>query len=524
MKHHLPYLIAAGAIGLATVAVPAQATTLDLNGRYIEFEDTDNDIAIINGTTMVSDQLLKDDFEMVVKRSGKSITLSNAYKDFSLTGAVGQKSYTIDGKGKSLSTAISEKDGKVFVPLRPILSLFGTVSWEGAFDTVVVRYDFNDYLKMPTATMADKPLTFERSKPLPAAPGDGWQAIGEENGNTLYQKWNTNNELTAIGTRDENIIKPMHKGYVLRGTTCKIEKDYLYWIEHPAETTTTLEKADWYLYMQERKANAEPIVIDHASFADLQNLDGGIYLLDDCESNNGNLMWRRGDATSKKIEMRLYQHATGKTQILDEIEFGNVYTTMEAALGEHDAIWTKLNLIGGRQQYGSMNRVDLATGKVTNFSKGYNLVNPLIVGDKLIIRNKPEGNNYLPDTENGGNISSELWVYDLKENKWQFKVTTDLPMLDKYAVFFGSKMIDESHVTLSVEGMDEDYDMPIVDLDRGTVYTAVDQNGDHLRYGPWSLVEGAVHTVIPLEKKGSALMKSFKKNSNNEAFYVRFNY
>lgn len=525
MKHALYYCVAMGAIGLAFLAAPvaSQATTLDINGSYIEFDDTEQDLTILNGTTLVSDSFLADDFQMNIDRSGKSLTMTNAFNDFTFKGKIGEKAYTLNGEKKQLSVAISEKNGKVYLPLRSVMELFGTVDWYGDLDTVVVRYDFNDYLSLPNVTVAEEPLTYERKDNLPEPPKEGWQPVQQTENGLLYEKWNENNELTAVGNTDSDIITPIHEGYVLRHGAYAIENDYLYWVEHPPTDLITVQDLPWYLYIQERKEDAEPVCVDEGSFKDLQEQQFGIYLLDNCDFKNGNMIWLHGDKVAEQITAQLYRYDSGKKQILDSIPFGDPRYGLEVALSSKDVIWTKLNLIGGRQQYGTMKRMDLERGSVSNFSQGYNLVNPIVVGDYLIIRSKPEGNNYLPDEINGGNISSELWVYDLEKDEWKFKVTTDLPMLDKYAVFNIPVVIDETHITLTVEGMGYAYDMPIVDLKNGIVYTAVNREGTILRYGPWNFEENAVYMIESKGSDGTNIMQAYgKETSSREIFSVIF--
>lgn len=503
MKRQTRSFVLAGVAGLALSALiplASHATTLDLNGDYIKFEDSNQGLTNLKGTTMVSDDFLADECQMEVTRSGKSIVLTNAFHDFTLEAKIGDKAYVLNGEKHQLSTPPSEKNGKVYLPLRSVMSLFGTVDWYAEWDTVAVRFDFNDYVKMPTATMDEKTLAYEMSEALPTPPEPEWEPIKQTEDGLLYQKWDKDNYLTAVGTEDKDIITPVHDGYVLRGTTCVIEEDYLYWVEHPVPETQESWSENWYLYMQERKPGAKPVCIDEGPFGDLQELTFGIYTLDNCDFKNGNMVWLRGDKASGKEEVRFYSHQTGDTKTLDSIAFGNNYTAMEVALGEKDVFWTTLNLIGGKQQYGTMQRMDIKTGEVTDFSKGYNLVNPIIVGDHLIIRNKPEGNNYLPDTVNGGNISGELWVYDLKNNKWKFKVTTALPMLDKYAVMLMPEVIDETHVALKVEGMRYTCDMPIIDLETGRVQTAIDNRGNVLLY---NLTGNEENVVVMINEKGS---------------------
>ena len=503
MKRKIRSFVLAGVAGVALSALiplASYATTLDFNGDYIKFEDSNQGLTNLKGTTMVSDEFLANECQMEVTRSGKSIVLTNAFHDFTLEAKIGDKTYVLNGEKHQLSTQPSEKNGKVYLPLRSVMSLFGTVDWYGQYDTVVVRYDFNDYVKMPTAQMDKKTLTYEISEALPTPPKPEWEPVKQIENGLLYQKWNKNNYLTAVGTENKDIITPVHDGYILRGMSCVIDEDYLYWVEHPVPGSQASWTEKWYLYMQERKPGAKPISIDEGNFGDLQEQTFGIYTLDNSGFKNGNMVWLRGDKASGKTEVRFYNHQTGETKTLDSIAFSNNHATMEVALGEKDVFWTTLNLIGGTQQYGTMKRMDIETGEVTDFSKGYNLVNPIIVGDNLIIRNKPEGNNYLPDTVNGGNISGELWVYDLKSNKWKFKVTTALPMLDKDAVIFMPEVIDETHVALVVEGMGYTCDMPIIDLETGRVQTAIDNRGNVLRY---NLAGNEENVVVKINEKGS---------------------
>ena len=92
------------------------AASVDVNGRVI-----DNGVEIVKGTTMMDQANLQDVMKLNVKLDKKAFTLKNDDETVIIEGTVGQKSMTVNGKKVSLSVAPIVKDGKLWLPLRPLM-------------------------------------------------------------------------------------------------------------------------------------------------------------------------------------------------------------------------------------------------------------------------------------------------------------------------------------------------------------------------------------------------------------------
>lgn len=131
----------------------AEADTLDLNGSIIDMEQSDGDIVLENGITMISENFLRDDLYLNVGKNGKQFSLENNHGNFCLEGAIGENTLSFDEKTIPLPASVSERDGMLYFPLRPLLELFGTVEWNGKTQDITVRYDYNDQMTLPEVTL-----------------------------------------------------------------------------------------------------------------------------------------------------------------------------------------------------------------------------------------------------------------------------------------------------------------------------------------------------------------------------------
>ena len=131
-----------------------------------------------------------------------------------------------------------------------------------------------------------------------------------------------------------------------------------------------------------------------------------------------------------------------------------------------------------------------------------------MIGDNLIVRMKPEGNNFMPDLDHPGNvISTELWVYDLEKEAWSFKVDNHLALIGEKRVINMPIALDARHMTVSVND-GSGYHMPIVDLKTGMVYdTDNDSNGPLLfsTYGMIEEGETVIRKIQPVFDMGSCM-------------------
>lgn len=512
MKTTLRHLSLSGGLAiLVMLASPcmADAAVLNLNGQDIDAEAS-GDMVIREGVTMVSEDLLQDEMHLTLDKDGKQFTFSNAYKNFSLEGAVGSDTLLLNGGEKKMSVDAQSIDGKLFVPLRPVIELFGDIGWVGADQTVYARYDYNDQLDIPRVQVSDTPIRYEVPLNSSITAENGETPIRVTDGGTLIEKRDANNNLIAVQIGDKPLIQPQNEGNILRWGSYEVEDDYLYWMEQPDPSREITDDQQWYLYIQERKDGAKPECIDHGSYNEVLSVSPTGGMLNNCDFKNGNIIWLRGEKRTGQFEARLYQHDTGETITLDSLPFDNrIFTsvTMEVALGKEDAFWTRAYFMESMREYGTMKRLHLDTGEVEDFSQGYNLLNPFVAGDHLVIRVKPEGNNFMPDLEKPGTyISGELWVYDLKKDAWAFKVDNDQAMIGEENVISTPVILDDTHITVRTDST-YGYSMPIIDLANGTMHATVDDNNVPLMFLPYGLVDETttVGDIQSVGKDGSCM-------------------
>ena len=92
----------------------AEADTLDLNGSIIDMEQSDGDIVLENGITMISENFLRDDLYLNVGKNGKQFSLKNNHDDFCIEGSVGENTLSFNEKSIALPVSVSERDGILY--------------------------------------------------------------------------------------------------------------------------------------------------------------------------------------------------------------------------------------------------------------------------------------------------------------------------------------------------------------------------------------------------------------------------
>ena len=256
-----------------------EAATLDLNGSVIDMEQSNGDIVLENGTTMISENFLQDDLYLNVGKNGKQFSLENNHGNFCLEGAIGENTLSFDEKSIALPVSVSEKDGMLYFPLRPLLELFGTVDWNGETQDITVRYDYNDQMTLSEVTLANQPAHYEILTDSGDRISSGSKAIRQTDQGMLCEKVTEENYVTAVTLDGKPLIEPLHEEHIILGRCYAVEDDYLYWIEYPDPRLETTSNQQWYLYLQERTDGAEPICVDQGDFAELKNINFGEYIL-----------------------------------------------------------------------------------------------------------------------------------------------------------------------------------------------------------------------------------------------------
>lgn len=518
MKKRVYCFCVLGTLALALLFVSpdaAEAATLDLNGSIIDMEQSDGDIVLENGTTMISENFLQDNLYLNIGKNGKQFSLKNNRDDFCIEGSVGENTLSFDEKTISLPASVSERDGMFYFPLRSLLELFGTVDWNGETQDITVRYDYNDQMTLPEVTLAGQPVHYEVVTDSISEISPDSKAIRQTDQGMLCEKVTEENYVTAVTLDGKSLIEPLHEEHIILGRCYAVEDDYLYWIEYPDPRLDTTEDKQWYLYLQERANGAEPICVDQGDFAELKTIGFGEYILQNCDFHQGNIIWLRGDGATKDLQVRLYQHETGETVTLDSAslqEQSNV--TMEVALGDNDAIWTKSFLVESARQYGTMYRYHLDSQEREVFSEGFNLLNPIITGDYLITRLKPEGSNFIFNEVTGEYLSGVLWVYDLINNEWKFQITSQIPELEENLVMTIPTVLDSTHIVLNFSGAFENNKMIVVDLQSGQAYHLEDDDGVSLEYDQGGWHDGLVVETQMLGDDGTSMMTILRQTDN----------
>lgn len=511
------WMIGLFALSLFVVAAEdAGAATLDMNGIIMETAQSDGDVVMENGTTLVSEDFLEEMLYLQVDKQGTQFSLNHAAGAFSIDGAIGEDTLSFAGKEVPLSVAASENEGALMLPLRPLLELFGTVEWSGENQCITVRYDYNDQMTLPDVTLAERPLEVRIDRESEMAEDLSWRPIRTTEDGMLVETYD-DRFLAAITAGGENVIVPLHPQHAILDGAYAVEDDYLYWVEYP--TAETAEDQQWYLYVQER--GAEPVCVDQGDFAALKTISFGEYILQNCDFRQGNIIWLRADGATKELQVRLYQHDSGETTILESASLAErPNMTMEVALGENDAVWTKCYIVESAREYGTMYRYHLDTDEREVFSEGLNLLAPTITGDYLVTRLKPKGNNFILNLETGECQSGVLWVYDLVKDEWMFRVTADLPEWEDNLILNVPSVLDESHIVLNIEGGSEKNEMVVVDLEHAQALHLQNDDGSLLYCAESGWNDGLVRKVQPLGTDGTALMTMMKQTDEGMVFPI----
>lgn len=75
-------------------------------------------------------------------------------------------------------------------------------------------------------------------------------------------------------------------------------------------------------------------------------------------------------------------------------------------------------------EYGEVFIYAKASDTIKHLKSSKNLITPVVYGDYLVVREKPEGQNFIFTDK--GYISATLWCYDLKNEKWCFSLSNQL--------------------------------------------------------------------------------------------------
>ena len=146
--------------GWMSVPTMAEAAILNVNGENLTIEPSGK-VLLQDGTTWVSEAFLQDEMFLTLDKEDARFTMTKAYEDFTLEGAVGSKGLRLNGDEKQMAAAAKNVDGTLYVPLRPLMEWFGEVAWDGNEQGVFARFDYNDQLNLPQAQLAEAPMRYD---------------------------------------------------------------------------------------------------------------------------------------------------------------------------------------------------------------------------------------------------------------------------------------------------------------------------------------------------------------------------
>lgn len=456
----------------------AEAATVDINGRLYDTADSAA-VCVKEGTTLISEQVLSDDFYMTLTRDGDAYTLTNAYEDFRIEGRVGDDTFTLDGEQVvTMPVAAQEKDGVLYLPLRTLAECFGYVNWYGDEAQTLVRFDYNDLKHLPEATRSETAFTGDFVGEAAIEVPQGHLIAAEIAEGPLYLTLDEKGYAVSLGTLETPFIRTQHEGYRL--CAYWFDENDVYWWEAPY----TDGAATSYLYIQARVEGAQPVLL-----AECEDSYTHLYGKDATACCNGNVLWAAPNAAGDELALWLYRSATGDTEKLDSMPLADGFgATIQVALDDHRAVWStrrhvKQNIPQDDEKwalsasYGDLKCYDLAIGTTTNLSQGYNLIGPALVGDYLLVQTALQEGESAQDND-------AFWVYDLANERWCYQVRPSALGINTAAgeswYLMAPMRLDDDHVALSAAGLSTAYTLPVLDLENGTAHPVQQSDGSPL--------------------------------------------
>lgn len=100
------------------------------------------------------------------------------------------------------------------------------------------------------------------------------------------------------------------------------------------------------------------------------------------------------------------------------------------SIGKDYVAWSLSTQGSEGEECGEVFIYSKATGEISSLQSTKNLIPPRVYGDYLILREKPQGKNFIE--QDNGYLGASLWCYDLKKGEWRFSLTNQLkPYQDK---------------------------------------------------------------------------------------------
>ena len=158
MKRTLVTGLCLGAALAVAAVLPqsASAATVDINGHMV-----DEGVKIVNGTTMLAQDNLRDVMMLNVYVEKNDFTLTNDDKTVTIKGTVGKKTLLVNDQKVTLPVPATFKDEQLWLPLRPLMETFGQVEWDSAAGRVRATFDYTRFNDLLDATVSKQPIPYE---------------------------------------------------------------------------------------------------------------------------------------------------------------------------------------------------------------------------------------------------------------------------------------------------------------------------------------------------------------------------
>ena len=116
--------------------------------------------------------------------------------------------------------------------------------------------------------------------------------------------------------------------------------------------------------------------------------------------------------------VKMYEISSGKLETIYQMEADPTCNVLGYTSGGNGKIaWSQAYIRPDALYEGYTSIYDIATGQIYTLDTTQNVINPCINGGHLIAENKPNNTYY----------DSEIVIYDITENIWKYKISSDFP-------------------------------------------------------------------------------------------------
>lgn len=361
---------------------------------------------------------------------------------------------------------------------------------------------------LPMAAIGEEPLPYEI--PINSGMGmvDGLMRVNEGEG--YFEKYTGGFFPSAVVVLPEDVlIAPVHEGWklallpVMRGYS--IQENACFWLE--GSYTPEHDTDHWALYVQERQAGAEPVLLDEGTFA-YEDGDDATDGFSRCLAfDEDSVLWANDDG--RKVQVKHYNRIDDETTVLDT--FAGNMDDVTVAMDDGHAAWT-------RPENNEVVYADLDDSKLQVVAEGDDIGDPLITGEYLIVR-----------TGCDSEAANALWICDLGQADRQFDYqidSTQVPSLGRAQHLETPQRIDSGRIALSATGSHAVYELTVVDLASATVFTTANtRTKEAMYFCPLDCFDnslravskdssGALDYFLPPDKDGKTMIVMLRLMNN----------